>query len=69
MRGEREWQDVFKVYLEKRLEDTEEYRLEQEFKNRYLLKVKAFSYVPSALYNLYKQIIQAYNENLNILCA
>ncbi|MCY8973136.1 hypothetical protein MOE37_16405 [Bacillus atrophaeus] len=69
VRGEREWQDVFKVYPEKRFEDTEEYRIEQEFKNRYWLKVKAFSYVPSALNNLYKQIIQAYNENLNILCA
>ncbi|MGX4764755.1 hypothetical protein ACWH4V_02875 [Bacillus mojavensis] len=68
-RGEMVWKDEFIVYPEKPFEDTEEYRIEQEFKKRNWLKIKAYSYVPSALYNLYKQIIQAYNENLNILCA
>ncbi|MCG8397517.1 hypothetical protein GXP75_15405 [Bacillus sp. HU-1818] len=67
--GEKIYRDVYRVYPEKPIEDTQEYRIEQEFKKRYWLKVKQFSHVPSTLYNLYEQIIQSYNENLNILCA
>lgn len=67
--GEREWIDIFTVYPEEPKAETEEERWKKRFEILYFMPPKPFRYVPTNLNNLYKQTIDAYNSQQNILCA
>lgn len=67
--GELEWTDTFTVYPEEPKAETDEERWKREFEMVYFMPPKLFRYVPQNLNNLYKQTINAYNSQQNILCA
>lgn len=62
--GEREWVDTFKVYPGKPAED-----IGNLFEKNFYLTAKRYENAPEIISNLYLQIIEAFNKNLDILCA
>ncbi|WP_242224692.1 DUF4145 domain-containing protein [Bacillus cereus group sp. BfR-BA-01380] len=64
-----EIEDTFTVYPEEPKVETDEEIWKREFEMLYFMPPKLFRYVPQNLNNLYKQTINVYNSQQNILCA
>ncbi|WJE49895.1 DUF4145 domain-containing protein [Peribacillus frigoritolerans] len=67
--GYREWKDIFTVYPEEPKVETSEEIWKRKFEQMHFIPAKIFKYVPENLNNLYKQTINSYNSQHNILCA
>lgn len=61
--GEREWTDIYTVYPE----EPKEVHVEDPYFEKYKLKVKIFKHAPENINNLYKQIVESYNNKHFIL--
>jgi len=66
--NERVWKDIFEVYPEEPIKESETDKI-YKFLKAFDMKQKKFSNVPENLYSLYGQIIHAFNMRHTVLCA